>query len=62
MDKFDNKYRIPSALLKGWDYSSFGANFITICNHNLQPFFGEINDGQMKLNQLGGDSYSLPFL
>ncbi|MGV8963108.1 MAG: glucose-6-phosphate dehydrogenase [Candidatus Saccharimonadaceae bacterium] len=53
MAKFDNKYRIPSARLKGWDYSSFGANFITICTHNLQPFFGEIKEDGMSLNKIG---------
>lgn len=42
MDKFNNKYRIPSARLKNWDYGSNGAYFITICTHNRQHFFGKI--------------------
>lgn len=53
MDKFDNKYRIPSARLAGWDYNSPGAYFITICTKNYQHFFGEVYDGQMELNQVG---------
>lgn len=53
MDKFDNKYRIPSARLKGWDYCSLGAYFITICTHNLQSFFGEINNEELFLSKIG---------
>lgn len=53
MDKFKNKYRIPSARLKNWDYGSNGAYFITICTQNREHFFGEIADGKMQLNQLG---------
>ncbi|PIZ05861.1 MAG: transposase, partial [Flavobacteriales bacterium CG_4_10_14_0_8_um_filter_32_5] len=34
MDKFKNKYRIPSARLKNWDYGSNGAYFITICTQH----------------------------
>ncbi len=29
-EKFRNKYRIPSARLKNWDYGTNGAYFITI--------------------------------
>ena len=53
MDKFKNKYRIPSARLKNWDYGSNGAYFITICTQNREHFFGEIADGKMQLNQMG---------
>lgn len=56
MDKFRNKYRIPSARLLDWDYGSNGAYFITICTKNREPFFGEIqNSGipSMRLNDLG---------
>ncbi len=42
MDKFKNKYRIPSARLQSWDYSANGAYFITICTKNRQHFLGEI--------------------
>ena len=42
MDKFKNKYRIPSARLQSWDYGSNGAYFITICTQNREHFFGEI--------------------
>jgi len=42
MDKFNNKYRIPSARLQSWDYGANGAYFITICTKHRQHFFGEI--------------------
>jgi len=43
-DKFQNKYRIPSARLSIWDYSSNGAYFITVSTANRQHFFGEIKN------------------
>lgn len=53
MEKFKNKYRIPSARLQTWDYGSNGMYFITICTHNREHFFGKIVDGQMQLNESG---------
>ncbi|MBA3901569.1 MAG: transposase [Bacteroidetes bacterium] len=59
MDKFKNKYRIPSARLQSWDYSSNGSYFITICTKNRKHYFGEIiekpNLGEpiMQLNEIG---------
>lgn len=41
-DKFQNKYRIPSARLQGYDYGQNGAYFITICTKNRIHYFGEI--------------------
>jgi REP element-mobilizing transposase RayT len=43
-DKFQNKYRIPSAWLPGYDYGENGAYFITICTKNRIHYFGEIID------------------
>jgi putative transposase len=42
MEKFQNKYRIPSARLQNWDYGANGAYFITICTKNMTHFFGEV--------------------
>jgi REP element-mobilizing transposase RayT len=42
MDKYKNKYRIPSARLQTWDYGRNGAYFITICTKNRVHYFGEI--------------------
>jgi len=53
MDKFNNKYRIPSARLQSWDYGSNGAYFITICTKHRQHLFGEIYNNEMQLNESG---------
>ncbi len=52
-DKFQNKYRIPSARLQNWDYSSNGAYFITICTNNREHYFGEIRQEKMVLSNCG---------
>ena len=52
-NKFQNKYRIPSARLQSWDYGSNGAYFITICTQNREQYFGEIINSQMHLNEIG---------
>lgn len=52
-NQFQNKYRIPSARLQTWDYSSNGAYFITICTQNRQHFFGNIHNGVMQLSDIG---------
>jgi len=56
-DKFQNKYRIPSARLSTWDYSSNGAYFITICMANRQHFLGYIINGEMHLSEIGKKVY-----
>ncbi len=53
MAKFKGKYRIESARLKGYDYSSEGSYFITICAHKMQHFFGHIENEKMQLNEIG---------
>jgi len=53
MDKFQNKYRIPSARLQPWDYRWAGAYFITICTQNRIHYFGEIQNGTMNLSNVG---------
>ncbi|HMP91392.1 MAG TPA: hypothetical protein PKD90_00855 [Phnomibacter sp.] len=53
MDKFQNKYRIPSARFQQWDYRWAGAYFITICTQNREHYFGEIAKGQMQLSHIG---------
>lgn len=52
-EKFQNKYRIPSARLQSWDYSNEGMYFITICTKNREHYFGEIVNGQIKLSEIG---------
>ena len=53
MEKYKNKYRIPSARLQKWDYGWNGAYFITICTHNREHYFGEIVNGKMELSKIG---------
>ncbi|WP_205966230.1 transposase [Parapedobacter sp. SGR-10] len=52
-DKFQQKYRIPSARASWWDYSQEGTYFVTICTKNRIPYFGEIIDGVVKLSKIG---------
>ena len=42
MDKFQNKYRIPSPRLQNWNYGSPGLYFITVCTKNREHYFEEI--------------------
>src|SRR3990172_10221958 len=42
ISKFKNKYRTETSRLKGWDYSTPGAYFVTICTKNLFQYFGKI--------------------
>ena len=53
MEKYQNKYRIPSARAQWWDYGWNGAYFITICTHNRKHFFGEIKNGTMQFSPMG---------
>ena len=52
MDKFKDKYRIPSARLQNWDYAASGKYFITICTEDRRHFFGEIKNKEMILNEI----------
>ena len=42
-----------SIRLKGYDYSQAGAYFVTICTHNKACVFGDVVDGEMRLNEYG---------
>lgn len=52
-EKFQNKYRIPSARLQSYDYASAGMYFITICTKDRTHYFGEIENGMMLFSELG---------
>ena len=51
-DKFNNKYRIPSARAVWHNYNG-GDYFITICTAEKKHYFGRITNGEMTLNSLG---------
>ena len=52
--KFDpQKHHRRSIRLKGYDYSSVGAYFVTNVAWQRESLFGEVVDGKMKLNRHG---------
>jgi putative transposase len=42
-----------SIRLKGYDYTSAGIYFVTICSYQRQHLFGNIDNGEMKINAIG---------
>ncbi|MFA5631197.1 MAG: transposase [Porticoccaceae bacterium] len=40
--------------LSSFDYSQAGAYFVTVCTHRQECIFGNIRNGVMQLNELGG--------
>lgn len=51
--KFQNKYRISSIRAQWWDYGWNGAYFITICTQGREHYFGEIQNDNMVLSEVG---------
>ncbi|MCL1921681.1 MAG: hypothetical protein FWG50_11530 [Kiritimatiellaeota bacterium] len=45
MDKFQNKYRIPTCRLQGFDYGANRWYFVTICTKDRKCYFGKIENG-----------------
>ena len=60
-DLFQNRYRIPSNRLKGWDYSNDGLYFITLVTAGRRQLFGKIRNGEMVLNEIGQFVYDAFF-
>jgi len=48
-----DKHHRRSIRLKGYDYSKAGAYFVTICTKDMECLFGDIVDGEMRLNEYG---------
>lgn len=53
MDRFQNRYRIPSARAWWRDYSENGLYFITICSAHGECLFGAVRNGKMVLSAIG---------
>jgi putative transposase len=53
MDKFKNKYRVPSIRLRYWNYGWNAAYFVTICTINRIHYFGEIRNRKMTMSDIG---------
>ncbi len=50
MEGSSEKHLRRSLRLKDYDYSQTGAYFVTVCTHKLQPLFGEVEKGEMRVN------------
>ncbi len=50
---YKNKYRRETRRLKGWDYSSNGCYFVTICVKDKERVFGRVENGKMILSEIG---------
>jgi len=50
---YSREHNRRSIRLKGYDYSSPGKYFITICTNNRECIFGDVINGEMVLNDLG---------
>jgi putative transposase len=53
MSLFQDKYRVESIRLHGYDYSKNGMYFVTVCTRDRRHLFGKIEKRTMILNQYG---------
>ena len=53
MALFKGKYRVESARLRGWDYTSAGWYFVTLCTSNRECVLGEVVNGVVHLSPIG---------
>jgi hypothetical protein len=55
VEKFGNRYRVPSSRLHAWDYATHAAYFVTICTAGHEHYFGKIlQRGHVDVNQTPG--------
>jgi len=56
--KYDPRFHHRRSIrLKGYDYTGAGAYFVTLVTHPRERLFGEISDGEIRLNQFGQIAY-----
>jgi REP element-mobilizing transposase RayT len=53
MKLYQDKYRIESSRLRGWDYRSRGWYFVTICARSHAHTFGEVQNREVVLSPTG---------
>jgi putative transposase len=53
MALYKDEFRIETTRLKGYDYSSPGEYFVTICTQGLECVFGEITGDEIQFNEYG---------
>ncbi|MEJ5342476.1 MAG: transposase [Thermogutta sp.] len=52
--RFDpERHHRRSIRLRGYDYTQPGAYFVTVCTQGRASLFGEVADGEMRLNEVG---------
>ncbi len=47
------KHHRHTIRLRGYDYTQAGAYFVTLCTQDREHLFGEVVDGEMRLNEYG---------
>jgi len=52
-ERFHDKYRIPSARLRNWDYGWNAMYFVTVCTQVHNCYFGDIISNDMILSEIG---------
>ena len=52
-ERFQDKYRIPSARASWWDYGCNAAYFVTICAEGRDCYFGNIIEGKIITSPIG---------
>jgi REP element-mobilizing transposase RayT len=57
-DRFQNRFRIPSTRLAGWDYGQEAMYFVTVCTEGRKHTLGEIRNGLMCLSDIGACVYN----
>ncbi|MEO7175020.1 MAG: hypothetical protein ABIV51_04200 [Saprospiraceae bacterium] len=55
---FNNKYRIPSARLRDWDYAREAMYYVTISSKYMANYFGEIENSILQPTQIGKIAHS----
>jgi len=53
MTLFNNKYRVETARLKGWDYRNAGYYFVTFCTYQREHYFGRVEQDDVQLSAIG---------
>lgn len=50
---YRNKFRVESARLRGWDYSTNGFYFVTVCTRARDCVFGTVDQAKVILSNIG---------
>jgi putative transposase len=53
MALYNNRYRVESARLQGWDYASAAWYYVTTCTKERASWFGVVVDGEVCLSKVG---------